>query len=178
MRPPLLPSAACLCLLTVVALAADRAPIKPGLWEFTHQTDVGGRVPIPDDLLAKMPPDARARMEAALQGRGGGGAHSSRQCITDRDRSFRVEDDHQHCTNKLVSQTATSMELAVECTDAGNHGGGSRGTLKWNAPNPETVSGTIDLTITQGAQTMQSHATIAGRWLGADCGDVKPRPQD
>ncbi len=180
MRIPLWLAAAGLCLLCVVALGADKAAIKPGLWEFTHQADVNGRPPIPDDLLAKMPPEARARMEAATQGRGGagGGKSTNRQCITDRDRSFRADDERQHCTHKIVSQTPTSMEVAVECASVGDRGASGHGTFKWTAPNPETMKGTVDMTMTQGAQTMTSHVTIAGRWLGADCGDVKPRPQD
>jgi hypothetical protein len=185
MKHPSRLAAAGLGPLSVAALAADRAAIKPGLWEFTHQSEVNGRPPIPDDLLAKMPPEARARMEAARQGRGGpgpgaGAGRTTRQCITDRDldRGFRADDERQHCTHKIRSQTRTSMEVAIECADIGEHGGSGHGTFKWTAPSPEAMAGTVDMTMTQGAETMTTHIKITGRWLGADCGDVKPRPQD
>ena len=177
---------AALCLLTVAALADERAAIKPGLWEFTHQTDANGRPPIPEDLLAKMPPETRARMDAAMQARaaGSGGSHggssTTRQCMTEKDleRGFRADDDRQHCTQKVLSRTRTSMEVAVECTNVGGAGGSGHGTFKWSAPNSETVAGTIDMTLTQSGQSMTTKVKLSGRWLGADCGDVKPRPQD
>ena len=32
--------------------------------------------------------------------------------------------------------------------------------------------------IGEGGQTMTMKAAIQGKWLGADCGDVKPRERD
>jgi Protein of unknown function (DUF3617) len=183
MQPPLRLASAGLGLLSMVAFAADHPTIKPELWEMTQQAEVNGRPLVPDEVLAKMPPEARARMEAALQGRGAGGpggSPTSRHCITERDldRGFRADDEHQHCTHKILSQTAKSMEVAIDCANLGEHGGTGHGTLTWAASSPEAMAGTVDMAITQGAQTMNTHVTLTGRWLGADCGDVKPRPQD
>src|SRR5437016_3699866 len=41
--------------------------IKPGLWEVSHHPQVTGQVPIPEEQLAKLTPEQRARMEAALK---------------------------------------------------------------------------------------------------------------
>jgi len=183
MNVPLRLATASVCLLPVAALGAERAAIRPGLWEITHQTEIAGRPPVPDDVLARMPPEARARIEAAMKGQGAGGAgggHASRQCITDQDidRGFTPETARQQCTQKVLSQTRTSMEVAVECTSADGQGGTARGTVKWSAASPESMTGTIDMTMTQGAQSTTTHATLKGHWLGTDCGDVKPRKRD
>jgi hypothetical protein len=177
-------AAASVCLLSMAALGADRAHVKPGLWEFNYRSDANARPPASEDMLARLPPEARARMEAAMQGRGGGaagGGQPHRQCISDQDldHPFRADQGReQHCTHKVLAQTSTSMEMAIDCPNLGEHGGTGHGTFKWRAPSPETMSGTIDMVVTQGAQTTTTHATISGQWLGADCGELKPRKKD
>jgi hypothetical protein len=71
-------------------------------------------------------------MEAALQGDGAGGTRTTRRCITDRDldRRFRADDDGQHGTHKILSQTRTSMEVAIACASLGEHGGTAHGIFK------------------------------------------------
>jgi hypothetical protein len=177
-------AAASLCLVSVAALGGERVAVKPGLWEFSNLTLNSGVPPIPEDMLAKMPPEARARMEAAMQGRGSAGpgaARTYRQCITEQDleHPFRPEEDKEtHCTHKVLSRTATSMAVEMECTSLGKHEGTVHGTFKWRAPTSESMSGTIDMTVTAEGRTMTHQSTITGKWLGTDCGTVKPRKQD
>ena len=50
-----------LATLSVAALvqAAElvKPDIKPGLWEISHQPQVSGQLPLPEDQLAKMTPE-------------------------------------------------------------------------------------------------------------------------
>ena len=172
----LLRLAAAACLLPALALAAEHPSIKPGLWEFTHESDSTGQTPVPEDVLARPPPEARARLEASHQS-GGALSHSSKQCITPKSEEHMFDDTaHGACTHTLISQTATSMEMHMECKGKGTGAmaAGSSGTLKWRLLNPETLQGTVDMMSVIGPRTMNHTIEIKGKWLGADCGDVKP----
>jgi hypothetical protein len=119
-------------------------------------------------------------MEAAIQAHGAAGPgdrRTSRQCVTERDldHPFPPDNERRQCAHEVRPQSRTSMEIAIECASLGEHGGSGHGVFKWTAPSPETMSGVITMTMTQGAQTMTTHVTVTGRWLGADCGSVKPR---
>src|SRR5579884_3172205 len=73
------------CLLALSA-AGDSQPLnlKLGLWETTIDNRTSGAPPIPDSVLAKMTPEQRARMEAALKARGAGGSQprTYKNCLT------------------------------------------------------------------------------------------------
>jgi hypothetical protein len=62
------------------------------------------------------------------------------------------------------------VEVTEECSD-------DRGTtsakVHYEAINSETVNGTIHVDITRQGKTIVSDGTIQGKWVGADCGDVK-----
>ncbi len=187
--PSTLRLVAAACLLPVIALAADHPAVKLGLWEISHQSDAGGAPAgtpagapaIPPDVLARLPPEARARMEAAMAARGGqgagGGAHSTKQCVTQEslDHAFEREDDRDHkCTHTIVSKTATSMEMHLACANVGGTGASTEGSFKWALSTPESMQGSMDLVTNVAGHTITHHSDVSGKWLGADCGDVKP----
>jgi hypothetical protein len=168
-----------LLLVPLASPAADRIAAKAGLWEFTHQDSNSGVPPIPAEVLAKMPPEALAKLQAQMQHPA---ALTNRSCITeqDLDRGFNPEDrPNSKCKNTVVSRSSTALEIAIDCADLGKERGSGHGTAKFKATTPESMSGTVDMTIAMGDKTMTHHSDISGRWLGADCGDVKPsRKQD
>src|ERR1035441_6170576 len=64
--------------------AADPVPmdIKLGLWESTITTQMSGMPALPPELLSKLTPEQRAKMEAAM-GRGGASPKTTtRHCVT------------------------------------------------------------------------------------------------
>jgi hypothetical protein len=58
--------------------------IKPGLWEVSNTPQVSGEMPIPEEQLAKLTPEQRARMEAAMKAAmaSGGKPHVYKECMT------------------------------------------------------------------------------------------------
>ena len=64
--------------------AVDPVPmdVKLGLWEttMTNQTDISSM--IPPEVLARLTPEQRAKMEAAMQGRGGARTSTTKHCVT------------------------------------------------------------------------------------------------
>jgi len=162
------------CLLPVVALAADHPNITPGLWESTTEMAMSGLPPIPDDVKAKMPPEALARMEAV---RGGGGPKTMRHCITpdSLDRMFDTNDNsEQKCQRTVVSQTATSGQIDLVCQGVRNPAMSWKGTVKWQTSSPTAGSATVDMSGGPPEHPMTIHSQVSSKWVSADCGDVKP----
>ena len=69
----------------VLAYAADvpQLNVKLGLWEIATHPQVNGSLPITDDQLAKLPPDQRAKFEAAMQAAVARGAQPTIQGVHD-----------------------------------------------------------------------------------------------
>ena len=164
------------CLLPVVALAADHPAVKLGLWEITHESQSRGQPTLPPEVLAKLPPEARARLEGSQHSREAR-RHSTKECITQASLEHLFQDDERTraCTHTIVSQTPTSMEMHLECKSIGPIGASSSGTFKWTLATPESMRGSLELTTLAGSHTINDHLDIKGKWLGVDCGDVKPR---
>jgi len=183
--PNLLRLAAAACLLPALALAADRPPLKLGLWEIAFESQGGPPMPagampaLSADQLARLPPEARARIEALQAGRSGGGGHTVKQCLTAKslDRAFQNDDERmKKCTHTIVTQTASAVEVHFECPSMGPNGNAnSHGTLKWTMLNPETTKGSLEMVIDFGRGPMTHTTEFNGKWVSSDCGDVKPR---
>jgi hypothetical protein len=168
-----------LCVTACLTLAGHTAPlslnVKTGLWEMTTTGETSGAPPIPQDALARMSPEQRAKFEASMAA---GMAHSSaphvsKQCMTEKSlqRGFDPgENKGEHkCTDTVVSSSATVMEVRQECTGREK----MSGHFRFEAVNPEVVNGMIDVTVTDGARTMTIKRVMHGKWLGTDCGSLK-----
>jgi hypothetical protein len=172
----------------IAMLAQDIRPvdIKPGLWENTTTSQISGvQLPtnmpqISPDQLAKMPPEARARVEAMMKG--GPGApqtNTMKACITAEQLSKPLMGYHdKSCTVKLVSSTSSTQQIHMECT-RGNTS--TAGDLNLNRVDSEHLKGdmlmkTTGDSSTNGsmAQNMTIKLSFTNKWLGSDCGDVKP----
>jgi hypothetical protein len=169
-----------LALGTGGAFAAQAEPIslnvRPGLWEMTTTGQATGAPPIPADLLASMPPDRRAKFEAAMAATmaRSAAAHTYKQCVTAENlaQGFDLNEKSKgmhECKPVVVSSTASVMEVREECTGREN----VSGTFRFEAASPETMNGTIDMAMSDGVHTMNIKRVIHAKWLGADCGNVK-----
>jgi len=119
-----------------------------------------------------MPPQARAQMESAMAGRGGQPT-VVKSCLTKESLSRAMDfssDAKKTCQYKLVNSSATRQELDVECTS--KDGKTIIGKMTFEALSSE--SGRATMLMTQDGGT-KMNMTINTRYLGPDCGDVKPR---
>ncbi|HEY4368153.1 MAG TPA: DUF3617 family protein [Steroidobacteraceae bacterium] len=161
---------ASLALLPLAASAADKLNVKLGLWEITSTTKMTGMPQLSPELLAKMSPQQRARMEEAFKAEASKGPKQdvSKECLTqkDLDQPFSAS-DRKDCTQTKVTTTRTSQEVQLVCT--GQNKG--TGTFHVDAPNPETVTGNFTLTSGDGSDGLVIKAQLKGRWLSSDCGD-------
>jgi hypothetical protein len=155
------------------ALAAT-LDVKPGLWEIATQGEAGGVPPIPPQALARLSPEQRAQMMAAMQGAMTrmNQPSVSRSCVTQKmlDRGMDLDPKNGRCTHTVVASTPHSLEVRMVCTGEQK----MNGTMHVDATSRETFTGALDMVSTDGTNTMTMKRTLQGRWLGSDCGDVKP----
>jgi len=159
-----------------VADAADvpMLNVKLGLWEITTHPQVNGNLPITDDQLAKLPPEQRAKFEAAMQAAIARGAQPRvfKECMTPekRSRGFNAgSDQSKNCQQTLVTNTPNEFELHRECT---SEDGKQSTSVHFRVVSSDEVSGTVNALISHGSKTMTVDSTMEGKWLGASCGSV------
>ena len=147
---------------------AESFNAKPGAWEMTFSGLSTGTM-IPPDVLAKMPPEQRARIEQSMQARSGKpGSRSTKSCITkedlDQNRIIKEEEDEDEpgCATKVVSKSPRKMVLERSCPSPRP----SISRMTMEAKTPETLAATIDMD-RAGSGTV--HIDIQGRWLGTSC---------
>jgi Protein of unknown function (DUF3617) len=151
--------------------------IKPGLWEVSNSPQVSGEMPIPDEQLAKMTPEQRARMEAAFKTYLGSGAKPRvyKECMTPEKiaRGFDIDrkGDDSACTRKVVSSSASELTLHDECNQPERK---TVSDVHFEIKGGTQMSGKINVVMSSpGGKTMTVNSTVQGKWLSASCGSVK-----
>lgn len=151
--------------------AADFLPldVKTGEWQTTVTGQMSGIPPIPEDVLARLTPDQRAKMEAAMSARGGGKPTVSKNCLTKEklEKGFNTGDEStKMCTRTMVSSFAGKQEMRIDCTRQNMK---STGTIKVEAVDSETVKGSIMMAATSGDHTMNMNYSFVSKWIGPAC---------
>jgi Protein of unknown function (DUF3617) len=163
-------------LFALVASAADKLDIRTGTWEVTATTHMSG-TPLSREMLGKMTPQQRAEIEAAMKAEAAKGPQTevTRECITTDDveqpfKSASTED----CTQSISRTTRTTQEVRLVCT--GEYKG--TGLLRVNAPNPESMTATLDLRAGEAPEAFTIKSQMKGRWLTAQCEDEDAAEED
>jgi hypothetical protein len=161
----------------VQAAELTKPNIKPGLWEVATNPHISGEMPIPEDQLAKMTPEQRAKLEAAMQAHMTNGAKPRvyKECMTPEKiaRGFDIDKhgDDASCKRNVISSSANELTLHDECNKP------ERKTVTdvhFEVKGGTQMSGKINVVMTSSAgKTMTINSTVQGKWLGASCGTVK-----
>lgn len=173
MRKVIMTSGTALFLVAAVT-TASAFNLKPGLWEMTMTSESSGAPPIPDSVMAKLSPEQRARFQAAMQsGMNHPRQHTYKRCLTreEIDNPFKLDKQNgsEKCVPTVLSKTSKSEDVRVVCTGQVT----SSITYRWQAPTPESMTGTMESTTSGGEHVMKTTGHTSGKWIGADCGDVK-----
>lgn len=165
-------NAVSIAILLALPLSVQAEPlnVKTGLWETTWTTETRGLPPLPKDLLDKLSPEQRKKMEADLRAEQAKGpdTETDRECITKKDLERPFEPSNtKECKHTTVVATRTAQEIRIACTG----GLPGSGTFKVTAANPQTLSGSMDLKLGEEPQAMTIKGQFKARWLGEDCGD-------
>jgi Protein of unknown function (DUF3617) len=153
--------------------AADFSPldVKTGQWETTMTGQTSGMPPIPDDVLNRMTPEQRAKVEAVMQARGGSKATVTKNCVTkDKlDKAFSLGDENtKSCSRSLVASSGNKQEIRIDCNRDGTK---STGTVKVEAADSENIKASMQMTVSNGAHTMNMNYVFASKWIGPVCSE-------
>jgi len=152
-------------LALTTAHAATGLNVKTGLWEVTYSVKMEGSM-IPKSTLDAMPPERRAKMEAAMKQRAAGPprVHTIKSCITDKDLqkgAFEADPDGG-CKKTLVSQNATHQEVTFVCTEDGET---RTGHMTVDSKSSSSMQGSVEIVMADGKASTQ----LSGKWLNASC---------
>lgn len=167
--------------LVAVTSVAGAQTLKPGLWEVTHKTS--GVHSQPDQQMAQMqkqmaamPPGQRKQMEEMMgkqglqMGGGAPGAMSMKMCMT-KEMAERSEIPAQQgdCKTTQQSRSGNTLKVAFTCTNPPSSG---EGQYTFTGAEAYTMKMAVTTTVQGKPQKMNMEGS--GKWLGADCGNVKP----
>lgn len=172
----------CSCLLlALLATSANAQKITPGLWEHTvTMKSRGGEMEAAmaqmQEQLARMTPEQRKQMEAMMGGQGmgmmAGKPTTVRTCITAEQaaRDEMAPPDKQ-CT--LVSKERSGKTLRVKFACEGERKGTAEG--EFTMDSDKAHHGRLVMEMVARGQPQRVEMEQSGRWVSADCGDIKPR---
>lgn len=177
----ILPVLTGLALCAAAPALAQSLDVRTGLWEVTTKRSSTGmpRMPamptLPPEMLARLPPAQRAQIENMMKTRRNvaPGVQAHKVCITQAslDKTPDFGPAERDCTRTKDSRSARGWQVQQVC-----RAGGSKQTMniRYDVVNRETIKGTVDIAMRDGADAITMKQEMQGRWLGADCGDVKP----
>jgi hypothetical protein len=168
--------------LVAFASAAGAQTLKPGLWEVTHKTQSANgqmdqQMVQMQKQMAAMPPAQRKQMEEMLAKQGTqmpaaapGGGMSMKMCLT-TEMAERSEIPAQQgdCKTTQQSRSGNTMKMAFTCTNPTSSGEG-----QYTFTSPEAYSMKMAVSTTVQGKPQKMNMEGSGKWLGADCGSVKP----
>lgn len=173
-------TAAFIVLTACIALPAAAQTLKPGLWEM--QQKMAGNPQMDQAMaemqkqLAAMSPAERKQMEGMMAGRGvqlgqgAGGGIAVKTCMTkEMVERNEVSAGQGDCKTTQQSRSGNTMKMAFTCTKPPSSGE-SQITMAGN----EAFTSRTTVTSTQRGKPEMTTIEATGKWLGADCGSVKP----
>ncbi len=171
-----------------LASLGAQAQQKPGLWEISSKMAGGGA---DADKIAKaqaqmqaqmaaMSPEQRKMMEGVMakngvqMGAGGpGGGMTMKVCLTEdmikRGQMSTGQAAQHGCTSTMSPRVGNTMKMSYTCTQPPSSG---EGTFTFNGPESYTMQ--MNTRAMRGGTEHQMSMQATGRWLGADCGNIKP----
>jgi hypothetical protein len=166
-------------MLAAACLPAGAQALKPGLWEISNKmkgsAEMDQAMVEMQKQLAAMSPEERKQMEAMMGQRGmraapaAGGGMTMQMCMT-REMADRNDVPMQDgCTMTKQQRSGNTMKMAFNCTKPPSSGEGEFTFLGSEAYRSHMV---LKTTSKGKPETMEMDAS--GKWLGADCGSVKP----
>lgn len=163
--------------LTGLAHGAMAQNLRPGLWEITNRvSSESGKMESAmqqmQQQMAAMPPEQRKMMQDAMarQGMAMGPAGAVRMCFT-KEMVERNEVPAQQgdCRTTLQPRSGNTVKMSFTCTTPPSSGEG-----QITFASPEAYSVKMAMTTTAQGKSEKMNMDASGKWLGADCGAVKP----
>jgi hypothetical protein len=171
--------ACCASAMALTALSVGAQTQAPGLWEHVvSMKSPGGEMENAmaemQKQMAAMSPGQRRQMEQMMSSRGvtlGAQGTTVKVCVTQeqaaRPAEARLGGD---CKQQDVQRSGNSMTFRFECTRPEALIG--EGDITF--PSDKAYTGKTRVTRRAGDKPQQMTMEMSGKWLSADCGDIKP----
>jgi hypothetical protein len=166
--------------------AAAQAPVqlRAGLWEQSMQvSSQGGQIEAAmkeaQAAMAKMPPEQRKMMEQMMAAKGMSvdvARNSVKVCMTPEDVARDALPPAQDGCKQTARRSGNTWNISFQCPARdGQPPTSGTGTVTLESPTAYSGQFVVDTEINgkRDKVTMNSR----GRWLGADCGSVRPAPR-
>jgi hypothetical protein len=176
------PLATIACALAcALALPAGAQDMKPGLWELNNKVGSSDRqmnaaMEEMQKQLAGMSPEQRQTIQQMMDRNGlqmqigAGGALTTRMCMTKemiRRKEFPVQEGN--CTQQVTPLSARRMHVAFSCTNPQASGEG-----EMTLDSDTSYRAKMHIKGTGGGRQQAVDMDVTGKWLGADCGQLRP----
>ena len=173
------PAALLAATLLLGAACAHAQTQAPGLWEHTFKlTSQGGEMEKAQAQmqaqLAAMPPEQRQKIEAMMKGRGvtmGAQGTTAKFCLSKEQAARPAEPQMTgDCKQTDMTRSGNTMRYKFACTTPQRVSGEGQVTYAGD----KAYTGQSTMTTQVNGQSQQMGMDMTGKWLGADCGDIKP----
>lgn len=173
-----------LIFLTVISLPALSQSMRPGLWEVdskisSKNPQMAAQMAQLRKQLASMPPEQRKMMEQMLAKQGG----ASMPTMTDDGMRVKICMSKEmvaqnqvpvqqtgNCKQQQTPMGSNAIKISFVCTNPASSG---EGTVQFEGETGYTMN--MNLTAAPQGKPETTTVQADGRWLGADCGAVKPQ---
>jgi hypothetical protein len=167
----LIPVAALLATTFPALAAAQAPPVKPGLWEVRSERQDGKQTAPSAEAMKNLTPEMRAKVDAMMkqQGVALGSDGANRVCLSKESLDAGRWQNSANCKTEFGSRTASAWKWHSVCPQTDMEIDGEA-----LFANPEHYTVRTATTRTFRGETKVSRLTLQAKWLGADCGDLKP----
>ncbi len=151
----------------------------PGLWEHTFATkSADGQMEAAMAQMQKqmeaMPPERRKKIEEMMASRGvktGPQGTTAKFCLS-REQAAKPAEPHLSgdCSRQDVTRRGNTMSFRFECSRPQP----MKGEGEMTFVSDKAYRGKSTVTSQVNGQPRQMSMEMSGKWLSADCGDIKP----
>lgn len=143
--------------------------MKAGLWEMTIKSDMMKNMPkIPPEQLEKM------RQMGVNMPQMQDGAMVTKVCVS-KEMAERDQPPMQHadsgCQTKNFQRNGNEYSVDIVCDGPNLQG---QGTAKGKHQGMESFNSSYEFNGKAHGHPVDQHAETSGKWLSADCGDIRP----
>jgi len=164
----------CVAFVTAAVGPLPAPPVKPGLWETRISAlDANGREMAPPELaaLSRLSPQARDAMKArGVSMPDATGAIKA--CLTKEmfeSGRWQQQASEAGCTSSYSTLSSSTWKWHSSCTALNSESDGETVFA-----SGESYRTRVTTTMTVQGKTNTSTRIVQGKWLGADCGGIKP----
>lgn len=171
--------AAALAASTLAAPLHAAPDMRAGLWqhEFSMKSQSGQMEQAMQQMqeqLKNMPPEQRKMMEQMMAERGvelGSDSQRIKVCVSEeRAKKGFVPQQDGNCTHEVIEQSGNTTRFKFRC--GGPQPSSGEGEVTFSSPT--SFHGKAVTTTTINGKPERMEMEQSGRWLSADCGNLKP----